>query len=54
VARIGVDRQTGGERQRPIIEALAAQQVVAKRPGDGRRAAPGEPREESRHDLVTI
>ena len=48
VARIGIDGEAGGERQRALLEPLDAQELVAERLGDD-GAAPGEPREQRHH-----
>jgi hypothetical protein len=40
MAPVGIDRQAGGERERALFQPLDAQELVAQRPFDRRRAAP--------------
>jgi hypothetical protein len=43
VARIGIDREVGGERQRALFQALDAQEIVAQRLVGRCRGSPPQP-----------
>ena len=49
-ARIGIDREAGGQRERPLLEPLDAEQLVAQRLLGNRRHTPQLPRRRPLHE----